>query len=63
MGFKIVKLRIHDPDLQKDIEQIKAVREAVGDSMEINVDANQRWPVTIIKTTDLGLSRAVEYAF
>lgn len=63
MGFKIIKLRIHDPDLQKDIEQIKAVREAVGDSMEIGVDANQGWPVTIIKKPPTwDLSRAVEYA-
>lgn len=63
LGFKTVKLRIHDHDIKKDIEQIKAVREAVGDSMEIGVDANQGWPVTIIQKPPIwDLERAVEYA-
>ena len=63
LGFKVVKLRIHDHDIKKDIEQIKTVRKAVGDSMEIGVDANQGWPVTIIEKPPIwDLERAVEYA-
>lgn len=63
MGFKIVKLRVHEHDLKSDIEQIKTVREAVGDSMKIGVDANQGWPVTIINKPPIwDLKRAAEFA-
>ncbi len=63
MGFSIVKLRVHDHDIKNDIEQVKAVREAVGDSMEIGVDANQGWPVSIIEEPPIwDLQRAVEFA-
>ncbi len=63
MGFKTVKLRIHDDDIKKDIEQIEAVRNAVGDSMDIGVDANQGWPVTIIHKPKIwDLDRATAYA-
>jgi len=63
MGFKIVKLRVKDDDIKNDIAQIKTVREAVGDTMEIGVDANQGWPVTIIKKPAIwDLERATEFA-
>ena len=63
MGFKVVKLRVHDHDPQKDIEQIRVVREAVGDSMVLGVDANQGWPVTIIEKPPIwDLERALEFA-
>jgi len=45
MGFKALKLRIHSMDLKTDVAQVEAVRKAVGDSMEIMVDANQGWPI------------------
>ena len=63
MGFKIVKLRVHDHELEKDIAQIRTVREAVGDTMEIGVDANQGWPVTIISKPPIwDLERAEKFA-
>lgn len=63
MGFNIVKLRVHDFDIKKDIEQLKTVRKAVGDSMKISVDANQGWPVTIINRPPIwDLERATEFA-
>lgn len=63
MGFKIVKLRVHDHELHKDIEQIKTVRETVGDKVKLGVDANQGWPVTIInKPAIWDLDRAVNFA-
>ncbi len=63
MGFKIVKLRVHDHELEKDIEQIKTVREAVGDTIKLGVDANQGWPVTIINKPPIwDLKRATEFA-
>ena len=41
MGYQAVKLRLHSPTLKEDIAQVEAVRRAVGDRMEIMVDANQ----------------------
>ena len=40
-GFKAIKIRAHFPDPMKDVAVVRAVREAVGDEMEIMVDANQ----------------------
>jgi L-alanine-DL-glutamate epimerase-like enolase superfamily enzyme len=45
MGFKAVKLRVKDMSIQEDIDLVERVRKAVGDSMEIMVDANQGWPI------------------
>lgn len=42
-GFKAVKIRAHHPDPEKDLEVVKAVRDAVGNDMEIMVDANMAW--------------------
>jgi L-alanine-DL-glutamate epimerase-like enolase superfamily enzyme len=40
-GWKALKLRIHHETLKQDIELVEAVRKAVGDDMDIMVDANQ----------------------
>ena len=40
-GFKAIKLRLHRPRLEDDIEMVRSVRDAVGDDMEIMTDANQ----------------------
>jgi L-alanine-DL-glutamate epimerase-like enolase superfamily enzyme len=40
-GYRAIKLRIHDWTLAEDIRQVEKAREAVGDRMEIMVDANQ----------------------
>jgi len=42
-GIKAVKLRLHSTDWRVDLPVIEAVRDAVGDDMEIMVDANQGW--------------------
>jgi L-alanine-DL-glutamate epimerase-like enolase superfamily enzyme len=42
-GFPALKLRFHAPNPRDDLELVAAVREAVGPSMEILVDANQGW--------------------
>ncbi len=42
-GFRAVKIRMRHEDLRRDLEVLSAVREAVGDTMEIVVDANQGW--------------------
>ncbi len=40
-GWKAIKIRIHHATMQEDIRTVEAVRNAVGDSMDIMVDANQ----------------------
>lgn len=45
-GFRAVKLRFHSETLEKDLAVLREVRDAVGDGMEIMVDANQGWKVT-----------------
>jgi len=45
MGFKAVKLRVRGMRIQEDIALVAAVRKAVGDDIEIMVDANQGWPI------------------
>ncbi len=40
-GWKGIKLRAHYETLREDVRLVEAVRKAVGDDMEIMVDANQ----------------------
>jgi L-alanine-DL-glutamate epimerase-like enolase superfamily enzyme len=40
-GWKAIKLRAHYPTLKEDVQLVEAVRKAVGDDMDIMVDANQ----------------------
>ncbi len=40
-GWRAIKLRLHHPTMKEDIRTVEAVRAAVGDRMEILVDANQ----------------------
>jgi L-alanine-DL-glutamate epimerase-like enolase superfamily enzyme len=41
LGYRAIKLRLHAPTMKEDVAQVVAVRRAVGDRMEIMVDANQ----------------------
>ena len=45
-GFKAIKLRAHHFDYHDDIKVAEAVRNAVGDTMKIMVDANQGWTLS-----------------
>jgi len=45
-GWKAIKLRLHYQTMREDIGLVEAVRKAVGDSMEIMVDANQAQSAT-----------------
>ncbi len=42
-GFRALKLRIDRHRVEKGVATVAAVREAVGDSMEVMVDLNQSW--------------------
>ncbi len=43
-GFRRMKLMVGQPDVEDDIARVKAVREVVGEEVEIVLDANQAWP-------------------
>lgn len=47
-GFDSVKLRVHDNTVEQDIKHILDTRRAVGDEVELGVDANQGWRVAVI---------------
>ena len=65
-GFTAVKLRFHSPHARDDLPTLAAVRRAVGDSMEIMVDANQACvcPDDVLERWDLrtavSMARAME---
>jgi D-galactarolactone cycloisomerase len=62
-GFKTVKLRVHSFEPAEDIAQIETVRRAVGDAVELGVDANQGWRVALIDNAPLWtLQRATDFA-
>lgn len=46
-GFKAVKLRVHSENIKDDLKIVKKVKEAVGDTIEIMVDANQAWRIEV----------------
>lgn len=53
-GWRAIKLRIHDWTLAEDIRQVEKVRQAVGNRMEIMVDANQAQVPGVLPTIILG---------
>jgi len=55
-GFKGAKLKVGKPHVADDVARLKAVRDAVGDSFELMVDANQCF------TLSEALRRAPRYA-
>ena len=42
-GFPALKIRFGRPNLEDDLAIIKAIREDMGDSIELMVDCNQGW--------------------
>jgi len=63
LGFRTAKLRVHSFDPAEDVAQIEAARRAVGDCMELGVDANQGWRVALVDDAPLWtLQRASDFA-
>jgi L-Ala-D/L-Glu epimerase len=51
-GFKALKLRAGGSNVEEDIERVKEVRQAVGGSVEIRIDANEYYePVSAVNLT------------
>lgn len=62
-GFGTIKLRVHDFDERRDVEQVVETARAVGGRMKIGVDVNQGWRVTAISDAPLwNLDRAKRFA-
>jgi len=61
-GFKAMKIRFHHADVRDDIKVVEAVRKAVGDRMEIMVDANQGWKMPWDTETPWDLKKAYQVA-
>ena len=59
-GLRAIKIRFHHDDWREDVAVVEAVRSAVGDEMEIMVDANQGWrmPGDISPSWDLATAAA-----
>lgn len=48
-GFRAIKLRPRHDTFAEDVEEVRVVREAVGDRLRIACDANQGWRVDTFK--------------
>jgi L-alanine-DL-glutamate epimerase-like enolase superfamily enzyme len=44
-GYKAVKLKVGGTSLDEDVARVKAVRQALGDTIDIMLDANRAWDV------------------
>jgi D-galactarolactone cycloisomerase len=62
-GFKTAKLRVKNAELSEDIRHIEAIRKGIGDDLELGVDANQGWLVSIVdRIPAWDLDRAKSFA-
>jgi L-alanine-DL-glutamate epimerase-like enolase superfamily enzyme len=43
LGLKAIKVKVGDPDPRRDLRRLQVIRETVGDSMEMAIDANEAW--------------------
>jgi L-alanine-DL-glutamate epimerase-like enolase superfamily enzyme len=44
-GFTAVKIKVGGTSLKEDVERLKALRQALGDDIDIMLDANRAWDV------------------
>ena len=42
-GFRAVKMKVGGEDFRTDVERVRAVREGLGDDIDILIDANNKW--------------------
>jgi L-alanine-DL-glutamate epimerase-like enolase superfamily enzyme len=61
-GVRAIKLRFTEPDWRDDIGAVTAIRDAVGDGMEIMVDANHGWRMPGDRTPPWDLATAADCA-
>ncbi|MEJ2100932.1 MAG: mandelate racemase/muconate lactonizing enzyme family protein [Desulfobacterales bacterium] len=62
-GFKTAKLRVKNAELSADIRLLETIRKGIGDDLELGVDANQGWLVSIVdRVPAWDLDRAKSFA-
>ncbi len=62
-GFKTAKLRVKNAELKEDIRHIETVAKGLGGKMQLGVDANQGWLVSIVdRVPAWDLARAKDFA-
>jgi D-galactarolactone cycloisomerase len=63
-GIKAVKLRFHHADWREDVAVVEAVRDAVGNGVELMIDANHGWrmPGDLAPSWDVGTAAQVARA-
>ena len=61
-GFPALKLRFGRPRIDDDIAVVKAVRDAVGDDLELMVDCNQGWRMPWDTQPPWDVARAIDVA-
>jgi L-alanine-DL-glutamate epimerase-like enolase superfamily enzyme len=49
-GWTAVKMKVGKPDPREDYARVAAVRAALGDQVDLMIDANQRWDLTTART-------------
>jgi L-alanine-DL-glutamate epimerase-like enolase superfamily enzyme len=49
-GWKAVKMKVGGPDPREDYRRVKAVRQHIGDDIDLMIDANQVWDLTTART-------------
>lgn len=61
-GYRHFKMKLGCPDVREDLRRIAALRDMLGDSMEIMVDLNQGWSVKkVVDTAPLLRELGVTY--
>jgi len=50
-GYRGLKLRVKSDELAPIVDFVGAARDAVGDKLDLMIDANQGWPVDIVDET------------
>jgi L-alanine-DL-glutamate epimerase-like enolase superfamily enzyme len=61
-GVKAIKLRFHHADWREDVAVVEAVREAVGATMELMVDANHGWRMAGDRARPWDVATAIQCA-
>jgi L-alanine-DL-glutamate epimerase-like enolase superfamily enzyme len=62
MGFAALKVRFGRPELADDLAVVRAIRDALGDSLELMVDCNQGWRMPWDTAPPWDVERAAEVA-
>jgi L-alanine-DL-glutamate epimerase-like enolase superfamily enzyme len=61
-GFRALKIRLYHDDWRRDLAVVAAVREAVGDDMDIMADANRGWRMPGDRSRRWNLTTAIACA-